>query len=61
MPDDVVLKAGQRIAVRTPDRREYRGEFVELRTRDNRTVAVVKLDTGWVTTFPPDMIHPLDE
>ncbi|HEY8686169.1 MAG TPA: hypothetical protein VIO57_11230 [Chloroflexota bacterium] len=62
MTDDVRPLPGQRIVVRTPDRREYRGELVELRTgaRDNAT-AVVRLDTGWLTSYPIAMVHALDE
>jgi hypothetical protein len=45
-------RQGERIVIRTPDRREFRGEFVAL--RDGRVV--VRLDTGWVTTYPRRMV-----
>jgi hypothetical protein len=43
------LAPGDRIVIRTPDRREFRGVLTEVR---NTTSGVVRLDTGWVTTFP---------
>ena len=43
---------GERIVIRTPDRREFRGEYIAL--RDGRVV--VRLDTGWVTTYPRRMV-----
>jgi hypothetical protein len=47
------LRAGQQIVVATPDRREYRGRLVRLQTDvHGRTVAVVRLDTGWETHIP---------
>jgi hypothetical protein len=48
---------GSRIIVRPPDRREYRGRLLEIR-RDTlgRNLAVVRLDTGWVTTYPVSMV-----
>jgi hypothetical protein len=62
MTDEFGLRPGQRIVVRTPDRREYRGQLVELRTggAENAT-AVVRLDTGWLTSYPITMVHPLDD
>jgi len=50
------MQVGQAIVVRTPDRREYRGTLLELRSQDDRQVAVVRLDTGWVTTYPLRMV-----
>lgn len=62
MTDPTRLQAGQRIVVRTPDRREYRGELVELRSRTGeKAVAVVRLDTGWLTSYPVAMVHVLEE
>ena len=56
----MTLEPEQRIVVRTPDRREYRGWFLELRVRDDgKQVAVVRLDSGWVTTYPVHMVHAL--
>lgn len=46
---------GERIVVRTPDRREFRGRIVEYRGPDS---AVVRFDTGWVTTYPLRLIFP---
>lgn len=61
MNDGVNLEIGGRIVVRTPDRREYRGELVELRSGNGGSeVAVVRLDTGWLTSYPVAMVHPLD-
>jgi hypothetical protein len=51
-PDDELPEAGERIVVRTPDQREFRGEYIAL--RDGRVV--VRLDTGWVTTYPRRMV-----
>jgi hypothetical protein len=52
---------GQRVVVRTPDRREFRGQLLEIRITDQGSQAgVVKLDTGWVTTYPMSMVHRED-
>jgi hypothetical protein len=51
-------EAGERVVVRTPDRREYRGRLLEIRERDSRPYALVRLDTGWETTYPLHMVHP---
>jgi hypothetical protein len=60
--DGARLQVGQRIVVRTPDRHEYRGVLVELRAgRGESEVAVVRLDTGWLTSYPLVMVHPLEE
>ncbi len=45
-------QVGERIVVRTPDGHEFRG--VLLAMREGR--AVVRLDTGWVTTYPTRMV-----
>jgi hypothetical protein len=61
MNDGTYLEIGGRIVVRTPDRREYRGELVEFRIGNSGSdVAVVRLDTGWLTSYPVAMVHPLD-
>jgi hypothetical protein len=50
-------RPGDAIVVRTPDRREFRGRLLEVRTGTHgRPEAVVRLDTGWVTAFPLTMI-----
>jgi hypothetical protein len=49
---DECPEIGERIVVRTPDRHEFRGVLVA--TREGK--AVVRLDTGWVTSFPLRMI-----
>ncbi len=52
---------GDPVVVRTPDRREYRGHLLEWREgASGPQRAVVRLDTGWVTTYPVHMVH-LDE
>jgi len=52
---------GDPVVVRTPDRREYRGHLVEWREgAAGQQQVVVRLDTGWVTTYPMQMVH-LDE
>ncbi|MGH2449359.1 MAG: hypothetical protein ACRDFS_12255 [Chloroflexota bacterium] len=48
---------GKRIVVRTPDRHEYRGWLVEIRERDGKREALVRLDTGWETAFPVQMVE----
>ena len=62
MTDRLPLEVGKRIAVRTPDRREYRGVLVAFRKDvSDRAVAVVRLDTGWLTTYPLEMVHALED
>ncbi len=52
---------GDPVVVRTPDRREYRGHLLEWREGvAGQPQVVVRLDTGWVTTYPVHMVH-LDE
>jgi hypothetical protein len=53
-----MIGSGDRIVVRTPDRREFRGRLVEIRDAGGgRATAVVRLDTGWVTSYPLDMVE----
>jgi len=50
--------SGDRIVVRTPDRREYRGRLIEIRPAPSGSdVAVVRLDTGWETSYPVSLVH----
>jgi hypothetical protein len=52
------LRIGDRIVVRTPDRRQWRGELVELKeNQSGRPIALVRLDTGWLTSYPIDLLH----
>ncbi len=50
------IEPGQRIVVRTPDQREFRGHLVGYRKIESRLVALVRLDTGWETTYPAAMV-----
>lgn len=50
------LQPGDAIVVRTPDRRSFYGRLVEWRGSSG----VVRLDTGWVTTYPETLIFPDD-
>jgi hypothetical protein len=62
MTDEIRPRPGQRIVVRTPDRREYRGELLEVRTGSGvNATAVVRLDTGWLTSYPMTMVHALED
>ena len=54
--DDMVPRPGERVVVRTPDRREFRGVLVEL--RENQ--ALIRFDTGWMTRYPLSLVH-IDE
>lgn len=47
---------GDRIVVRTPDQREFRGRLIGYRGQGDRRLAVVRLDTGWETTYPVAMV-----
>ena len=52
------LRLGQRVVVRTPDRRVWQGLLVEVQERpDGRQFAVVRLDSGWITSYPLTMVH----
>lgn len=54
----MTIDVGARIVVRTPDRREFRGRLIEIGERKpGGRVAVVRLDTGWVTSYPLHMIE----
>ncbi len=56
------MKEGDRVVIVTPDRREFRGRLVELRERENgKTLAVIRLDTGWMTTYPVEMVRPQED
>lgn len=57
-----MLEHNERVAIRTPDQREYRGRFLERRRDDqnSREYGVVRLDSGWLTSYPIEMIHPLE-
>lgn len=56
-----MLNVGDRIEVRTPDRRSYFGYLLELREGPENTRAVVRLDTGWVTSYPVRLVHPVED
>jgi len=52
---------GQRVIVRTPDRREWRGVALGVREGPDGTALVeIRLDTGWVTTYPIRMVFPTE-
>jgi hypothetical protein len=50
------IEPGQRIVVRTPDQREFRGRLLGYRGQGDRLLALVRLDTGWETTYPAAMV-----
>ena len=55
----MTIAIGERVVVKTPDRREFRGRVVERKTLPGgREAAVVRLDTGWLTTFPMALLRP---
>lgn len=51
---------GDQVVVLTPDRRAYYGRLLEVRESPDNAQAVVRLDTGWVTSFPMHMVHMAD-
>jgi hypothetical protein len=53
----VDMAPGDRIVVRTPDRREYCGRLLELRDTPRNAQALVRLDSGWETSYPVHMVH----
>lgn len=58
----MTIEIGERVVVSTPDRREFTGRLTALRHEQNgRQVAVVRLDTGWETTYPIHMVRPESE
>jgi hypothetical protein len=61
MDEDVGMAPGDRIVVHTPDGRAYSGRLVEVRRRGRSPQAVVRLDTGWVTTYPLRMLVPISQ
>lgn len=50
------IESGERIVVRTPDHREFRGRLMEYRGHGSGRAALVRLDTGWETTYPVAMV-----
>lgn len=55
----MTIAVGERVVVQTPDRREFRGRLVEYRNLPgDRKGAVVRLDTGWLTTYPLELLRP---
>lgn len=52
------LQPGDRIVVRTPDRREFRGRLIAVTRDGKRETALVRLDTGWETRFPLALVYP---
>lgn len=55
---DDLLTVGDPIVVHTPDRRQYRGVFIGYRAEEAGTPRLlVRLDTGWQTSFPAEMVH----
>jgi hypothetical protein len=55
------LSPGDRIVVRTPDRRAYFGRLLEVRDSSGNDQAVVRLDTGWMTSYPVHMVHAVSD
>ena len=54
----MIPAVGERVVVRTPDQREFRGSVVELKhLPGGRPAAVVRLDTGWQTTYPLELLR----
>jgi hypothetical protein len=57
-PPDLV--PGAPVQVVTNDGHIFRAEVVEVRVRDGREdLAVLKFDTGWVTSYPVSMVKRL--
>lgn len=57
----MAIGVGERVVVKTPDRREFRGRVVGLKALSGgRPAAVVRLDSGWLTTYPLELLHPED-
>jgi hypothetical protein len=52
------LQNGERVVVHTPDRHQWRGRLVGTKEEGGRRLAVVRLDSGWVTTYPLSMVKP---
>lgn len=50
---------GQPVEIRTRDGHVYRGVLLEIRRLpDGRELGVVRLETGWVTSYPISMMRP---
>jgi hypothetical protein len=53
------IEVGARIVVHTPDQLEFRGRLVEYRDGiGGKKTAVVRLDTGWLTSYPVSLVRP---
>lgn len=56
--NDAPLQPGERIVVRTPDQREFRGHLLQVSDPSSpRPTALIRLDTGWETRFPLSLVH----
>jgi hypothetical protein len=55
--ETIKVAVGEQVQVRTRDGHVYRGELLEIRyLADGRELGVIRLDTGWVTSYPLTMI-----
>lgn len=55
----MAIAPGDRVVVHTPDQRQFRGRLVEYRVLPGgRQAAVVRLDSGWLTTYPLQLLRP---
>jgi len=59
MADHDHTGSGESVVVITNDGHRFSGRLIEIR-RDShgRDLAVIRLETGWVTTYPLSMVEP---
>ena len=56
------LIPGSRVHVTTHDGHIFSAKFVEVRKREGREdVAVLRFDTGWITSYPVSMVSPVEK
>jgi hypothetical protein len=56
--DKPTRSPGERIVITTKDGHRFGGRLIELRKDSlGRELAVVRLDSGWVTSYPLEMVR----
>ena len=56
-----LLIGGAQVTVTTSDGHRFEGRLIETRQdRFGRDLAVIRLDSGWITSYPLSMVKPME-